>query len=90
MKTRLVHHELHLWKCRLFSVHNECLIVSVVRDTILPYHILKRGDVGNCILDVPMAIIVSRHPSPVIDGECSDNTSKIERRHLVIKYVISN
>ena len=65
-----MHPELHVWKCRFFSVYDKCLIVAVICDTILPYNILQRYDIGNCILVVPCFIILSRHTSLVLDGEC--------------------
>ena len=71
MKNWLVHPEIYVWKCRCFSVYDECLIVAVICGTVLPYHILLRDDIVNCILAVPCVIIVSRHPSLVLDGECS-------------------
>ena len=66
-----MHPELHVWKCRCVWLYDEFLIVSVICETVLPYHIIQRDDIGNFILAVLCVIIVSRHPSLVLDGKCS-------------------
>ena len=52
-------------------MYDECLIVAGMCETVLPYHILQKDDIVNCIISVPCVIILSRHPIPLLDGEFS-------------------